>query len=454
MTSPTATGGDVSRDVELPPWRPTMAHLRAALGGLMLMVGAVVFARPDLLVLATPLAAIALWGALARPALDPATGVARLTHDVVREGEATTWSVALTVPNGSDQVAVAVADDPWSQHDPPERATALAVPRPGADQSDDDISVTTRIDVRSIRWGSRDVGPGLVALTSSWGAYRSGPVALLPIPLTTLPVPATFDATAPLPHPSGIVGLNRSMRMGDGAEFAGIRPFQHGDRLRRIHWPVSLRTDELHVATSYSDRDTELALILDATTDVGPSTGIDGAASSLDLTVRAAGALAEHFLQRGDRVGLSVMGSAATSRVPPAGGRRHLRRVLDRLASIEITPQRRGNARQTALEQPHGAVAVMLSPLIVPTALEQAVVLARRGLTVIVIDTLPADIVESGEDAYTGLAWRVRLLEREREQRRVEQLGVPVIQWRGPGSLDQILRDIARRAGAPRMVRR
>ncbi len=96
----------------------------------------------------------------------------------------------------------------------------------------------------------------------------------------------------------------------------------------------------------------------------------------------------------------------------------------------------------------------MLSPLIAPVALRQAVALARRQLSVVVIDTLPYNLTEPGHDPMAAIAWRIRLLERDREVRLVQQAGVPVVQWRGPGSLDQVLRDIGRRARAPRMVAR
>ena len=46
------------------------------------------------------------------------------------------------------------------------------------------------------------------------------------------------------------------------------------------------------------------------------------------------------------------------------------------------------------------------------------------------------------------------VLERRREIRRVQEVGVPVVEWLGPGSLDQVLRDLHRRAGAPWVVRR
>src|SRR4029453_17445233 len=153
--------------------------------------------------------------------------------------------------------------------------------------------------------------------------------------LTTLPLPAVFDNRASVPNPQGIVGSHHSRRQGDGVEFATIRPFAVGDRLRRIHWPVSLRTGELHVSASLVDVDTQVVLVIDASNDVGERGPYDGPASSLDRSVRAAGALAEHFLRRGDRVGLRTSGSSRDARVPIAPGHAHLRRILFALASVE-----------------------------------------------------------------------------------------------------------------------
>lgn len=96
---------------------------------------------------------------------------------------------------------------------------------------------------------------------------------------------------------------------------------------------------------------------------------------------------------------------------------------------------------------------VLLSPLISPDVLDQAVTLGRRGLSVVVIDTLPEDVIDQDDD-LTAIAWRIRLLERRREIRMVAAAGIPVVRWRGPGSLDQVIRDIAQRTTGPRMVRR
>ena len=118
----------------------------------------------------------------------------------------------------------------------------------------------------------------------------------------------------------GLVGVNRSPRQGTGTEFASIRPFQPGDRLRRIHWPQSLRTGVLHVTSTWADHDRHVVLLIDALNDVGESGGIDGRASSLDISMRAAGAIAEHYIGTGDRVALVVIGARGVQRLPPASG--------------------------------------------------------------------------------------------------------------------------------------
>jgi hypothetical protein len=46
------------------------------------------------------------------------------------------------------------------------------------------------------------------------------------------------------------------------------------------------------------------------------------------------------------------------------------------------------------------------------------------------------------------------LLDREREAHQCAMAGVPVIAWRGPGSLDTVLRQAARRSRAPRVASR
>jgi uncharacterized protein (DUF58 family) len=271
---------------------------------------------------------------------------------------------------------------------------------------------------------------------------------------TTLPLPAAFDAKAPTPHPRGIVGLNRAARPGTGAEFNTIRLFHPGDRLRRIHWPVSLRTGQLHVTSTYADEDAPVFLLVDAFSDLGPREGVDGHPSSLDVTVRAAGAIAEHFLRSGDRLMLRTVGAAHIPTLGVGAGTRHLRRVLETLAAISPATERRDDGRRAIRGVDPMALALVLTPLFEPTMVELAHTLSSRGMTTVVVDTFPPHLTEEPAGVHQGLAWRIRLLERETQVHGLVSRGIPVVPWRGPGSLDHVLRDIARRASAPRMVRR
>ena len=209
--------------------------------------------------------------------------------------------------------------------------------------------------------------------------------------MTTLPLPGMFDADASTRPRDGLIGLHRSGRYGEGNEFAGIRPFHAGDRMRRINWTRSTRSNELQVNSTWSDLDTHIALVIDATDDYGVSEGIDGLASTLDGAVRAAGAIAEHYALRGERVSLRVFGTTLPHTVSPGTGRAQLRRILDTLARVTPSTLSRTGYRTPASRQRGvvgGQITVLLSPLIVPEALDLAVALGRQGMSVIVVDTL------------------------------------------------------------------
>ena len=435
--------------VELPAWRPTAANFRATV---IAMVGALValtLHRSDLLVIITPLLVIVTWSWSRRPR-EPVTAAATLGHRTLREGEATMVRARVRMPPGVDDVVVAVPSGPFLEQDPPLGIRAIGV---------EEVDPVTRratgsVLLRSTRWGIRPVGPLVWAAWGVWGAYRSGPHDGVTATLTTLPLPAVFTPTAPMPQPEGLVGPSRSARPGGGSEFDRLRPFHPGDRLRRIHWPVSLRTGTLHVTSTYGDEDSLVVLVVDALSDLGPREGIDGRPTSLDLTVRAAGAMAEHHLTVGDRVGLRVVGAAGVPRVPVGSGRSHLRRVLGTLAVIQPATERRDDGEWAIAGIGSGALVIVLSPLVDPAIVELVARLGARGLTTVVVDTMPEHLWRGGEDVYTGLAWRIRRLSRSVDVHRLISAGVPVVPWRGPGSLDQVLRELARRSRAPRMARR
>jgi len=422
-------------------WAATHAHVRALLVATVGITASVIGQRSDLLLLVTPLVIVLIWSVLTRPATVP-TRRMTVSPPVLREGDRAHLVVRTEHVPGMDLVATSVADSPWVRLRPPHGSRVHLA---GAeDRQAGTVQLTTGADPQ--RWGTRRIGPGLVGAASPWGAFRWGPVPLPETSVRALPNPSVFDASAPAPHPRGLVGLHRSLRPGEGSEFASIRPFQWGDRLKRIHWARSLRSGELHVTSSYADQDTHVAVIVDAHYDLGVSGGVSGSPSSLDHTVRAAAAISEHFLHQGDRVSLQVFSARTPVRVPAGAGRRHGRRILETLTTIVPSPQEETDHRQVRFGLRAGTLVVMISALISPQALTHAAMLARSGLSVVVIDALGQDITSPGEQEPIGiLAWRIRMLERAREVRRIQQAGVPVVPWRGPGSLDVVLRSLARR---------
>ncbi len=426
-------------------WRPTHAHLRVAVVGLALLVVGVAAGRPDAVVLAGPLLLVTLWSAR-RPDTEPraTTPLSALT---VNEGEEVTWEATI---EGLPPGGVAAVVHPGQRLLEVEPGAGVVV----AEEADGEGpgSAVTRIALRPMRWGRRRLGDPAVAAYDGWYSWRWGPVRLPGIRMTVLPVTAPLDATAPAPHPRGLVGMERAARPGEGTEFAKVRPFGAGDRLRRIHWPVSARTGRLHVTATYADEDTHVAILIDAVNDVGESTGIDGEKSSMDLAVRAAAVLAEHFLHRGDRVGVRVFGAWGVTMLSASTGLLQLRRILDTLCLIEPGTARGEDALVARQGLGAGTLALMLSPLIDRAATQQVAILNRAGLDVVVIDTLPPGMEDERGTTPSALAWRIRMLQRRVETTQLASLGIPVVPWAGAHSLDQVLRDLSRRRATPRLV--
>ncbi|MGZ4446311.1 MAG: DUF58 domain-containing protein [Nocardioides sp.] len=420
-------------------WRTTGALGRAlALAALGLAAG-VLLGEPALVVLTAPFGVFAALGLLRRPTGRPVLRT-RLDHVVLHEGQGTRSHLVVGDPAGIEQVTRVVGPVPYVALHPAGGALSRRV-----DPAD---PVLASVEVSPRRWGRRALGVETVAVTSAWAGYRAGPVTLVVDELEALPVRAPFDSRAEAPTPVGLVGAHRSRRLGDGTDLAAIRPFHPGDRLRRVNWRVSLRTGDLHVVTSRAEEDAGFLLLVDALADHGRSGGVDGAASSLDVTVRAAAALAEHHVRTGDRVGLRVLGGTGAT-LRPGAGRRHLRVLQSRLAHLHAEEPRHLTADKVQLGVPPGTVVVVLSPMLSELVGAVTGTLVRRGLPVLVVDTLPPGVpplVGEGTDpAVAALAWRMRLLEREEVLARLAGTGCPVVAWRGPGTLDEVLRRLSRR---------
>jgi uncharacterized protein (DUF58 family) len=428
-------------------WRLTGAVVRATAVAVLTALAGVALGRADLLVLAAPFGLMAALALTSAPR-GAVTARVRVGDRWLHEGQSTRLTISVESRDELEQVTATVARPAYVATQPASGVVSTT-PRRG------DRDAVLQLAVSPRRWGLRSAGTPMLAATSAWGGYRWGPQRLPEATMMALPETPAFTS-GESPHPVGLIGQNRSRRPGDGSEFHSIRPFRPGDRLRRVNWRTTLRTGELHAVGTSAQEDSAILILLDAVTDVGASGGVDGAASTLDVGVRAASGLAAHHIRVGDRVSLRVLGRTGQV-LGPGSGRRHQRRLQELLAQVQPGWPDMFTTRRLRLRATAGTVVVVLSPLLTPETTTVLVSLAQRGLSVVCIDTLAEGIVpEPARDAGSaaGLAWRMRLLEREMEVTEVTRRGIPVVPWRGPGTLDLVLQQLARRARLPREVSR
>jgi uncharacterized protein (DUF58 family) len=433
-------------------WHRTNALGRAlAVGGVGIAL-ALAMGRPAVVAVVAPLVVVAALGLVHKPTREPRlfTTLARLQ---LYEGQGTRARVEV---RGADDVehVVQVASPQQFVATRPHAGALGHLVRP--DRNADGALAVRPLEFSPRRWGARLVGTEKIALTTPWAGYRWGPVAFVGREMAVLPSLTRLRAGGEAPAPIGLIGAHRSRRDGDGTEFSTIRAFHAGDRLRRVNWRVSLKLGSLHVESTRAEEDTAVLLIVDATADYGLSGGVGGAESSLDVTVRAAAALADQYLGGGDRVSLRVL-SPGGEYAEYGAGTRHLRRILTLLAHV-----RPGIPSDVAIDRidfraTAGTVVVVISPMLSDALATATVRLARRGLPVIVVDPLPAGTTPSVhpdvDPAISDLAWRMRLLDRSHLLARLAAAGCPVVPWNGPRTLHEVLRRLARRGQLRRVAR-
>jgi uncharacterized protein (DUF58 family) len=473
MTGPTVSAPRSTEPESSAGWTPTPALGRAVLLAGLLLVAGVLLGRVDLVVLAAPFALGTAYALRRRPTALPQVWITCAEDGPLVEGGEVSAAVAVGNPDTVDYDLVVVRSrvSPWLRitragfagvepvDAPPAAPTPpasgrgrSAADRPFVTSAPSGAAVDLELAGRALRWGRHPVGPAGARVAAAGGLLVSRAVITEPVPVRVYPRTEPFEAVEAMPRAAGLVGAHHSRRPGEGGELAGVRIFAPGDRLRRVDWRVSLRARQLHVAATLSDRDAEVVVLLDVLAEAGRSGGVDGAASVLDTTVRATAAIAEHYLHRGDRVSLLEYGPGAR-RLRPAAGRRQYLTVLEWLLDVRAEA-----AQHEPYDQVFGpqllssdALVVVLTPLLDERSAQMLARLARAGRFVVAVDTLPADLTPPKDRGWAEVAYRLWRLDRETMIGQLREHGVPVVRWAGAGSLDQVLRDVARLATAPRV---
>jgi uncharacterized protein (DUF58 family) len=397
----------------------------AGLAAFALVAGLVV-GRVELVVVAAPFALASVIGAsLVR---DPRVEASlELDRDRALEGEVVPLTIELSSSSGADRVELLLTvPDGLTVEDGHARALTLAASR--------------KVDasLRCIRWGAFAVGPVLLRASDRLGFHSWEARVGARRPLRVYPTVETMRTLlAPL-ETQAFIGNQLSRAKGDGIEFADIREWAPGDRVRSINWRATARRGELHVNQQHPERNTDVVLFLDTFADV--RSGMHG---TLDLTVRAAASLAHRYLQRKDRVGVVSFGGFA-SWLLPSSGTRQLYRIVDSLLQMDIvlTFAAKGLDILPPRTLPPKALVLALTPLLDPRSAGALLDLRARGFDLVVIEVSPLPFVESGGDELARLAYRLWRLSRESLRLRYEDAGVPVVEWRDGEPLDVVLEEV------------
>lgn len=408
-------------------WLASRGTRRLATAGLIALAAALLTGHAQLMLLAAPV--------LAALAATPRTGTSStLETDVTVslercfEGEEVELSARVTAPADLEEIAFLLEL-------PPEislvQGTAHQV-------TTDAAGGTARWTVKPERWGRRTFGPVWVACRSYGGAWETR-LALQAPPVDVFPHPPRARATLVPADLLRRIGEHTSRATGGGVEFAAVRSYLPGDRLRDVNWRVTSRRGDLHVNQRTAQRAADLVVMIDVFTEAGPA-----GSSTVDAAVHGAAGLVSAYLQTGDRAGVVALGGMLRW-LGPAPGERHFYRIAELMLGVryesEITPDL-DRIPRTAL--PPGALVVLFTPLLDQRTLGVVADLRERGFPLVIVDILSTEPQPSPRTRAADLAVRIWRLDRAALRSGLAGSGIPVVQWTGGSDLDSALFPIRR----------
>jgi uncharacterized protein (DUF58 family) len=404
------------------------------------LLAALALRRPELAIVAAPFALVLAVGT--RVARDPAVTVAfELPTDRTLEHAEMESRVVVRAEGGIDRLELLLDLPPHV--DVADGAEAYAIRlRTGEVR---ELPVTLRCS----RWGVYPLGDvevrardpfRLVVWEERVVARHRLKAYPLPIGLRRLLAPVETQAFA---------GSEVARTRGEGVEYADIRDFVPGDRVRSINWRASARRQTLVVNDRHPERNTDVVIFVDSFVDVR---GVDR--STLEEAVRAGASLATRYLERRDRVGLVGFGGTFRWLQPGMGLTQRYRLIETMLETgVEPTYVWRDINLIPARVLPPKALIIALTPLVDPRFAGALSDLRARGFDVAVVEVDPVPLVVAGSSEVGKVAYRLWMLDRAARRAHLEALGIGVARW-GDTELEAALegvRSFRRYARPPRV---
>lgn len=385
------------------------------------LVAALVVGRYELVATAVPFVGLAALGLSGRRSPNVEAEV-KLASERVLEGDDVEGAVVVSWEGDVELDVVLVSMRGVMPLDP--------LPTPGWSLPAGRGPVTLPFRLRARVWGRHDLGQLWVRARRPGGMFVWEQQVATGPELRVLPAPLRLNRLLKPAEPRTVAGAHLSRLRGPGTDFAELRPYQPGDRLRDLSWATTARSGEPWVTVHHPERTGTVLLVLDAffSKDAASTEGLARAA-------RAAWAVASAHLQVQDRVGLLAVGRTAAW-LPPRGGRRARWMLIDELlavgAAAEDWRQRRWRIRA---DVPADALVVGVTSLRSPGFPQDLMHHRRQGRTTValVIDT--ADLLAPPADSVDAAAQRIWQMDLELRRYELERSGIPTAVVRGDGGV-------------------
>ncbi|MEU9807705.1 DUF58 domain-containing protein [Mycobacterium sp. NPDC050853] len=289
--------------------------------------------------------------------------------------------------------------------------------------------------VSAPRWGRYTIAVEVHTMSTS-GLWVGAPIPLSVAELRVYPSADPQDVALPPAELPDRIGTHLTRHHGSGVEYADIREYVPGDSLRTVNWRVSARRGRLHVTDRLTDRAADLVVLIDAYPQpLGPAT------TATERSARGAAQLVQSVLQRGDRAGVVVLGSAPRW-LSPDIGRHQFYRVLDAILDAGEWHSQSPSALAPRAAMPPNSIVVAFSTLLNADFGLALTDLRRRGHPVLVVDVLDRLPFRVEPDPIVARWWR---LERSRMYRNIAVTGVDVIAWSQDAGLNHAMHLIPQR---------
>jgi uncharacterized protein (DUF58 family) len=297
---------------------------------------------------------------------------------------------------------------------------------------------TLELRLRCLRWGNYELGDVRLRARDRLGLTVWESRVNRGVRLRVYPLPETLRRIVRPVSTQLHTGNEVARQKGDGMEFADLRLFAPGDRVRSINWRASARRDELVVNERHPERNADVILFLDTFADAR-----SGGRSTLDLAVRATATLASRYLERRDRVGLVSFGGVLRWLTPGMGTTQRYR-IVDALLESEIVFNYAWKDVSVIPSRvlPPQALVVAVTPLLDDRAVEALSDLRARRYDLAIVEVSPVDFAQPGPNESDKLAHRLWVLRRAEIRARYERLGVAVASWSDDAPLDAVLEGV------------